>query len=52
MRYQHSYTYGYYGGEDYIIDLRSIYTVHRVYELKRRRVQQPPRKRGKASPKV
>jgi len=35
---------GYDGGRDYTIDLGSIYTIHRVYELKRRRIQQLPEK--------
>ena len=35
---------GYDGEKDYTIDIKSIYTVHRVYELKRRRIQQLPQK--------
>ena len=35
---------GYDGEKDYSIDIKRIYTIHRVYELKRRRIQQLPNK--------
>jgi len=38
---------GYDGKRDYMVDLRKIYTIHRVYELKRRRIQQLPEKTWK-----
>jgi transposase, IS605 OrfB family, central region len=33
---------GYDGVKDYTIDLKNIYTIHRTYELKRRRIQKLP----------
>lgn len=38
---------GYDGEKDYTIDLKSVYTVHRVCELKRRKIQQLPEKTQK-----
>jgi len=35
---------GYDGEKDYTIDLKDIYTIHRTYELKRRRIQNLPPK--------
>jgi len=38
---------GYDGEKDYTIDLKNIYTIHRTYELKRRKIQQLPEKTQK-----
>jgi len=38
---------GYNGEKDYTIDLRDIYTVHRIYELKRKKIQKLPKKTRK-----
>lgn len=38
---------GYDGGKYHIIGLENIYTIHRVYELKRRKIQQLPGRRKK-----
>ena len=38
---------GYDGEKDYIIDLKDIYTIHRTYELKRRKIQSLPPKTAK-----
>jgi len=38
---------GYDGEKDYTIDLKNIYTIHRIYELKRRKIQKLPEKTKK-----
>jgi putative transposase len=38
---------GYDGEKDYTIDLKDIYTIHRTYELKRRKIQSLPEKTAK-----
>lgn len=38
---------GYDGEKDYTIDLKNVYTIHRIYELKRRKIQQLPEKTQK-----
>lgn len=38
---------GYDGEKDYTIDLKDIYTIHRTYELKRRKIQSLPPKTAK-----
>jgi putative transposase len=38
---------GYDGGEDYVIDLKDIYTIHRTYELKRKKIQDLPERTSK-----
>ena len=38
---------GYDGEKDYTIDLKDVYTIHRTYELKRRKIQSLPEKTAK-----
>jgi putative transposase len=43
---------GYDGKKDYTIDLKNIYTIHRTYELKRKKIQKLPEKTKKIRKKL